>query len=455
MAGGKKKRKGGGGGATPSPARPQAAAEADAEEEAEAAATPGASEPPESPSCAAEPPPSPGAADEAPPSAADAPPESPAAEAQREPPVPPTPLEERAAADVHSTAAPHAALPEEAQPPLRPPSPPSPPNREALPDASPAPRSPAGLRRTSTGSVPVDGSTAAALADAAAARAELAEVRAEYEAFRASTAEICQQLQGHEEDAAASRSRLAEATAASELRLARAEAALERERARALTLADAAAAERATAEALRGQLSRADADATLARAELGAVRAELNRLRDSAAMQQRSAELRDAADEAGDAQRAQPGGAAAVAGREGDDELRRRAEGATALVEKLMADNDTLTELVNEQAQILNAIRAARISAQQPARTPSRPAEVVEDSDERASTPEQQPDEDAGAAASPVAGAAASPAVASELRAVSTLQEARPSAPPAKPQRWVLGRIWAHVAGYDNAPPRG
>ena len=331
----------------------------------------------------------------------------------------------------------------------RPPSPPSPPCREALPDASPVPRALAGQRRTSTGSFPGEGADAnaalvAALADAAAARAELADVRAEYDAMRVSTAEVCQQLQRREEEAEAARLRLHEESGAASTRLARAEAALERERARAVALADAAAAERATAEALRAQLAAADADAALARADLGALRAELGRLRDATAMQQRSAELSGAADEAGGVQREQLGA-------EDVAELRRRADAASALVEKLMADNDTLTELVNEQAQILSAVRAARLSAQQGLPKVQR----VEEDRRISEAKQQQSDSDDD-------GVAAEPAAAAESRTSSTEAEATPDEPaptalpqPAKPQRWMLGRMWAHIAGYDDAPPRG
>ena len=389
-------------------------------------------------------------------------------------PEPPTPLEERAAADVHQAAALHpdddgggtptahysvgeedggtpASPPafsgEAPLPPPRPPSPPSPPCREALPDASPAPRAPAGLRRTSTGSVPgesanADAALAAALADAAAARAELADVRAEYDAMRVSTAEVCEQLQRREEEAEAARLRLCEESGAASTRLARAEAALERERARAVALADAAAAERATAEVLRAQLAAADADAALARADLGALRAELNRLRDATAMQQRSAELSGAADEEGGMQREPGGAAASQEAAEEVAELRRRADAASALVEKLMVDNDTLTELVNEQAQILSAVRAARLSAQQGV---PRPQRVDEDQRSPVAEQPQSDSEDEVSAAE----AAAEP---EPTRDEATPQEA---SQPTKPQRWMLGRVWAHIAGYDDVPARG
>jgi len=331
---------------------------------------------------------------------------------EREPPdEPATPLEERAAADVPGSVA--AARASE--------------NAWASP-------SPVGLRRSSTGSAAgavLRGESSAALADALADAAvaqgqfalasELAEVRAAYAAFRASAAEVCGQLQRLEEEAAVLRRRLSEEGEASALRLSRAEAALERERARAL-------AERATAEALRAQLASADADAALARADQGALRAELARLRDAAAAEQRSAELRGAADEAGSAQAA-PGGPP----RDGDAaELRLRADAATALAEKLMADNDTLTELVNEQAELLNAIRAARLSMQQPARDPpelATPVAEESDSSDCSPPPEQPPpacDDDEGSAAQP-----------------------QP-----EPSRSVFGRVWAHIAGYDNAPAR-
>ena len=390
-------------------------------------------------------------------------------------PEPPTPLEERAAADVHAAAAlqsgiyggdtPSALRPGDEEDggslgswpghggaalvtPPRPPSPPSPPCREALPDPSPVPRTPVGLRRTSTGSVPGESANssaalATALADAAAARAELADVRAEYDAMRVSTAEVCQQLQRREEEAEAARFRLREESSAASTRLARAEAALERERTRAVALAEAAAAERATAEALRAQLAAADADAALARADLGALRAELSRLRDATAMQQRSAELTCAADEVKGMQREQ---------QEVEEvaELRRRADAASALVEKLMADNDTLTELVNEQAQILSAVRAARLSAQQ-----GLPRAQKANEDQRISETEQSQSDsnDEGSTAE----LAATALLEAEAEPPRTCDEPAPMAAPqpAKPQRWMFGRVWAHIAGYDDVPPRG
>ena len=41
--------------------------------------------------------------------------------------------------------------------------------------------------------------------------------------------------------------------------------------------------------------------------------------------------------------------------------------------------------------------------------------------------------------------------------AEATRDEPAPAAlpQPAKPQRWMLGRMRAHIAGYDDAPPRG
>jgi hypothetical protein len=146
-------------------------------------------------------------------------------------------------------------------------------------------------------------------------------------------------------------------------------------------------------------------------------------------------------------QRELPGGAAAAPEAEDVAELRRRADAASALVEKLMADNDTLTELVNEQAQILSAVRAARLSAQQ-----GLPRAQRVDEDQRVSVAEQpetdSDDEDAAVAAQ----SQAPPDDAEPMH-----EEAAPTAAPqpSKPQRWMLGRMWAHIAGYDNAPPRG
>ena len=150
-------------------------------------------------------------------------------------------------------------------------------------------------------------------------------------------------------------------------------------------------------------------------------------------------------------QRVQSGGAAASSESEEASELRRRAEASSALVEKLLAENDTLTELVNQQAHILGAIRAARLSAQ-PRGDGGVPADEDEEEGER--VPEQeQPQtssggEDGEAASSPLRVPAPLPAEPARV--------ATPEPPPAKqaPQRWMLGRIWAHVAGYDNAPQR-
>ena len=161
--------------------------------------------------------------------------------------------------------------------------------------------------------------------------ARLRELREEYEGFRASTQALCEELRAREDEVSLLRAELRGDTATTHARgddaawrLQRAEAAVERARQEAGTLRTMLERERATAAAVRAQLSGGDAAAAVAQAEEGALRAELARLRVVAGELERENELsRSTASALQDAQLS--------------------LAASTTLAERLLADNAVLT----------------------------------------------------------------------------------------------------------------
>lgn len=235
-----------------------------------------------------------------------------------------------------------------------------------------------------------------------------AELRAEYEAFRTSTAELLadlrteveerdetiQKLRGELRDDAAVR-RLS--TSGAHGHLQRAEEALERERAEGASL-------RLQLHALRAQLERAEAETEVMRAAEAALRVELTRLRASCAESIASEEKERNAKFAAELEDAE-----------------RRCAASASLADRLAADNAALTELLNTQAALLDAVRRA---------WNGEAAEVAQSvdggsyGDDDARTPEIE--------------------AGNEMSQPATRRK--------QPSRSLLGVLWGYVAGYDDAP---
>jgi hypothetical protein len=267
----------------------------------------------------------------------------------------------------------------------------------------------------------------------------LAELRNEYEAFQASTAALIAELRLEVEEkdraAAAAMAWLADDTQTQRLskaadgtplewHLQRAEAALERERATGGALSARLQAEQQAVATLRAQLEAAESKSELLRVSEHALQAELARLRQEAAQTSAAEEVSSRS--------------AALATSLEDAE--RRCAAATTLADKLFADNEALTELVNQQAALLRAVRGAQLQLE--------PQQELEQSSDACSDAgggddvQQPPPQDEDSVDESPPGDAVSGAKAELLRARQHSQ---------KP-RTLLGVIWRHVAGYDDAP---
>jgi len=244
----------------------------------------------------------------------------------------------------------------------------------------------------------------------AALRAENEELRVELAAFRESVGELCAQAAAGEEALAAAQ----EAGRAAASRLARAEAALERERSGREAALAQAASERAAADTLRRDLAARDAAGDALAAAAGGAAAELARLRAEVGAGAAQEEAVTASAEVA---------AAMTASRM---EAETRAAAAEALCARLAADNDALTELLNQQAGLLAAIREARLSA-----ASRLPEETSPQRSEDASTD------------------AVAPTAADVPKAATVVSE---ESAQSRPRRGLFGALWAHISGYDESP---
>ena len=261
----------------------------------------------------------------------------------------------------------------------------------------------------------------------------LQELRSEYDAFKQSTAELLAELRVELEEkegrVAQLQAALADDTATQRLskaadgtplewHLQRAEAALERERATCAALSARLQAEQQAVSHLRGQLESAESRAELLRVSECSLQAELARLRQAAAQSAAAEEV-----------------ATRSALATSLEDAERRCAAVTTLADKLLADNEALTEMVNQQATLLRAIRGAQLQQQQ---SPDGDGDADGGSDEV----QEQPAQEATDATDEVPPDAVPDATAESLPVRQHSQ--RP--------RTLLGVIWRHVAGYDDSP---
>ena len=266
------------------------------------------------------------------------------------------------------------------------------------------------------------------------AEALLAELRNEYEAFQASTGALIAALRAEVEEkdraAAAASAALADETATQRLskaadgtplewHLQRAEAALERERATGAALGERLQAERQAMSTVRVQLETAESQAQLLSGSIGALHAEVERLRQAAAESSAAEEVASSSSLATSLEDAE-----------------RRCAAVTALADKLLADNEALTEIVNQQAALLRAVRGAQLEQQQPQQAQEQSSDACSDADDGGDDVPQPPTQDE----------------ASDDAVLEPMAESLPVRQHSQRPRTLLGVVWRHVAGYDDAP---